>query len=323
MVRNPDWWGFERYPHNIDRIEYRPITDPKERLAALLRGDLDLLTDPPFDALEQIRSTPGLKLAQANEPRIIYLGLDQSRAELRSSDAKGRNPFSDKRVRQAIYQAIDIETIRDEVMQSLATPAGMMVAPAVNGYAPELDQRLPYDPQAAKALLAAAGYAKGFSVVLDCPNNRYINDEAICRAIAAQLHEVGIELVVNAQPRNVIFAKVDNRESDFYLLGFAPGTLDSHEMLRVFYRTQGDRNGPGYSNPQVDQLIDQIDRTMITYARDAMIEDVWRIVLGDIVYIPLHSQVIVWAMRDNLELPVYPFNQPIFREARLTPPKVN
>ena len=123
--------------------------------------------------------------------------------------------------------------------------------------------------------------------------------------------------MVNAQPRSVVFAKVDNRQSDFYLLGYGVGSLNSHEMLRQFYRTQGSRNSPGYSNPQVDQLIDEIDRTMATYARDAMIERVWKIVLGDVSYIPLHSQVIVWVMRDNLDLPVLPVNQPLFREARL------
>jgi peptide/nickel transport system substrate-binding protein len=71
MVRNPDWWGFERYPHNIDRIEFTAIADSEERLAALLRGDLDLLTEPPFSALDQIRSAPGLKIAQGRELRTI------------------------------------------------------------------------------------------------------------------------------------------------------------------------------------------------------------------------------------------------------------
>ena len=127
MVRNPDWWGLERYPHNLDRIEYTPIADPEERLAALLRGDLDLLIDPPFTALDRIKSTPGLKLAQGKELRTIWLGFDQGRAELRSSDVKGKNPFKDKRVRQAFYQAIDIEAIRDHVMHGLALPAGMLV----------------------------------------------------------------------------------------------------------------------------------------------------------------------------------------------------
>jgi peptide/nickel transport system substrate-binding protein len=65
MVRNADWWGLEHYRHNIDRIEFTPVADAQVRLEALLRGDLDLLTDPPFAALGQIGSTPGLKLGQA------------------------------------------------------------------------------------------------------------------------------------------------------------------------------------------------------------------------------------------------------------------
>jgi peptide/nickel transport system substrate-binding protein len=246
----------------------------------------------------------------------MYLGLDQSRTELRSSDIKGRNPFSDKRVRQAIYQAIDIETLRKEVMRGLSIPAGMMVSPGVNGYAPELDKRLPYDPETAKNLLAAAGYPDGFSMTLDCPNNRYVNDEAICGAIAAQLGKVGIQLAVNAQPKHLFFAKLDNRATDFYLVGWAMGTLDSYDVLRSHYFTDGGENVPGYSNARVDELIKAIGQTTITYARDSMIEEAWKLVLDDIVYIPLHNQVIVWAMRDHLDLPVYPFNRPIFREAR-------
>jgi peptide/nickel transport system substrate-binding protein len=314
MARNSDWWGFEPYPHNIDRIEYTPIPAAQERVAALLRGDVDLLTDPPLVALGQIKNTPGLKLEQGAELRVIYLGFDQSRTELRSSDIKGRNPLSDKRVRQAIYQAIDIEAVRNDVMQGLSIPAGMMLPPGLVGYTPELNQRWPYDHEAAKALLVAAGYPNGFGITLDCPNNRYINDEAICRAIAVQLGEVGVEVTVNAQPKDVIFTKVDNRESDFYLLGWAPH--DSQDIFIRFYRTGGKENTAGYSNPRVDELIDKIDREMVTYARDAMIEEVWKTVLGDIAYIPLHNQVIVWAMRSDLDIPVSPFNRPLFREAR-------
>jgi peptide/nickel transport system substrate-binding protein len=223
-------------------------------------------------------------------------------------------------VRQAIYQAIDIEAIRKDIMRGLAIPAGMLAAPGAVGYAPELDQRLPYDPDAAKGLLAAAGYPGGFSVTLDCPNNRWINDEAICRALAVQLAVVGIDVTANPQPKQLFFAKIDNRETDFFFDSFL--AMDSITFFINFYRTNSE-DAPGYSNPRVDELIDKIDREMITYGRDAMIEEVWKIVLDDLVYIPLHHQVIVWAMRDNLEIPVFPFNRPIFREARFTTPKVN
>jgi peptide/nickel transport system substrate-binding protein len=227
---------------------------------------------------------------------------------LRSSNIKGRNPFRDKRVRQAIYHAIDIEAIRADVMQGLSVPAGMLVPPRALGYAPELDKRLPFDPEAAKALLAEAGYEQGFSVTLDCPSNRYINDEAICRAIAGQLNAVGLEVTANPQPKDVMFAKFDARETDSYLLGW--GTYDSQDVFINFYRTGGAENAPGYSNPSVDELIESIGQTTITYARDAMIEEVWKIVLDDVVYIPLHYQMIVWAMREDLEMTVYPYTAP-------------
>jgi peptide/nickel transport system substrate-binding protein len=315
MVRNPDWWGFEHYPHNIDRIEYTPIPDSEQRLAALIRGDFDLLTEPPFSALDRIRSTPGLKLAEGQELRTIWLGLDQGIDQLRSSNIKGKNPFKDKRVRQAIYQAIDIESIRSDVMHGLAIPAGMLVAPGAIGYAPEVDQRLPYDPVAAKRLLTEAGYPDGFSVTLDCPNNsNIIHDEAICRAVAAQLAGVGIAATANPVPKSVAWAKIDNRETDFWFDTWS--AIDSEFIFVHQYRTGDSANASGYSNARVDALIEQIDREMVTYGRDAMIEEVWKMVLGDIVYIPLHHQLIVWAMRDNLDLPVYPFNVPTFREAR-------
>jgi peptide/nickel transport system substrate-binding protein len=161
--------------------------------------------------------------------------LDQGHEKLRSSNVRGKNPFKDKRVRQAIYQGIDIEAIRRDIMRGLAMPAGMLAAPGVVGYAPELDQRLPYDPEAANALLAAAGYPQGFSVTLDCPNNRWINDEAICRAIAAQLGEVGINVAANPQPKQLFFAKRDNRETDFFFDSWA--TIDSESIFLHFYRT--------------------------------------------------------------------------------------
>ena len=317
MRRNPDWWGREHYPVNIDRIEFTPIAAPEQRVRALLDGKIDLLTSPPFDALDRIEKTPGLKLAQTTQLRSVWLSVDQASPQLRSSNIKGRNPFKDKRVRQAMYQAMDIETIRAEVMQGLSVPAGMIIPPGVNGHAPELDQRLPYDPAAAKSLLAEAGYPRGFGVTLDCTNNYYVNDEAICRAVAAQLSKIGIAVSVNAQPEDQHYQKVGDHESDFWLESYTAGTLDSLEVFLISIRSGGVDNWSGYANPRVDQLIEQLRTISLTYARDALIDEVWKIVLDDVVFLPLHHQVLVWAMRENLELPVSPFNVPVFREARL------
>jgi peptide/nickel transport system substrate-binding protein len=317
MAKNPHWWGLGQNPHNLDRIVHTVIKDSALRLDALLRGEVDFLSDPPLANLDQIESTPGLKLARTNETRTIFLGLDQGSPQLKSSDIKGKNPFADRRVRQAVYQAIDVETIRDEVMSGLAIPTGMIIQPGINGYAPELDTRLPFDPDAAKALLATAGYPDGFAVRLDCPNDRYINDEAICRAAAAMLGKVGIRVSVAARPMREHQPRIRNKETDFYMLGWGTTTYDSLYPLSYLIRSDAPYNGANYINAKIDGLIDAISTAMITYARDVMIEEVWRTVRDDIVHVPLHQQVIVWAMRDRLDLPVDPWNLPRFRLAQL------
>ncbi len=319
LVRNPDWWGFGLNPHNLDRIVHKVIKDPALRLQALLSGEVDFVTDPPLANLDQIERTPGLKIERANETRTIFLGLDQGRRELRSSNIKGKNPFADRRVRQAVYQAIDEETIRDQVMQGLAIPTGMLIQPGINGYAPELATRPPFDPDAAKALLAAAGYPEGFAVTLDCPNDRYINDQAICEAAAVMLGKVGIRVTVAARPMREHFPRIKDRQTDFYMLGWGTTTYDSLYIFGYLIRSDAPYNATGYADPHVDNLIDKIGTEMVTYGRDAMIEEVWKAVQADIVYVPLHQQVIVWAMSDRLDLPVDPWNLPRFRLARLNP----
>jgi peptide/nickel transport system substrate-binding protein len=320
MTRNTDWWGLAQNPHNLDRIVHTIIKDPARRLQALLSGEIDFLSDPPFSDLDQIESMPGLKLERANEARTIFLGLDQGSRELRSSNIKGRNPFADRGVRRAVYQAINEEAIKDKVMSGLAIPAGIIIQPGIVGYSPELDARLPFDPGAAKSLLAEAGYPDGFAVTLDCPNDRWINDEAICRAAAAMLGEIGVRVTMAARPMREHFPRIKDRETDFYLFSWSTSTFDSLNHFVYLIRSDGTHNATGYANPHVDGLIDEIETTLVTYARDALIEQVWKTVREDIVYVPLHHQVIVWAMRDRLELPVDPWNWPRFRLARLNPP---
>lgn len=316
LVRNPDWWGNEQSPHNIDRIVHIDIADPKARVDAVVANEIDFLSDPPLDMLDRIEATPGWKLKQSVHLRTIYLGFDQSNAELRSSNVKGENPFQDKRVRQAVYQAIDIETIHRDVMRGLSRPTGILVPPGVEGYIAELDERLPYDPEVPRALLAEAGYPGGFSVTLDCPNNRFVNDEAICHAVAAQLAEVGIDVTVNAQSRELWSKKVRNRDSDFFLEGVFAGAEGAQWVLTNIYKSEARFNPTGYANPRVDELISQLDGVMLGYGRDALIEEAWKIVLDDIVYVPLHNQVLVWAMRENFDIPLQLIDWPRFELAR-------
>jgi peptide/nickel transport system substrate-binding protein len=319
LVRNPDWWGAADYPHNIDRIVHIWTGEPERDVQALVEDKIDLILDPPYATIDRVRDTPGLKLGIKRKQQTFFLGVDLGAAELQSSDVKGRNPFADKRVRQAMYHAIDIEAALRDLMGELLLPAGMLVAPGVNGYSPELDTRPPHDPVKAKALLVDAGYPDGFSVTLDCPNNYGDDELTMCRGAAAQLAEVGIEVAINYLPGDELIARYSAGESDFYLDAW-PSEPDSERILKMLFHSRGRYNTAGYANPRVDELIEKIQTEMVTYARDAYLEEAWRIVTDDIVYLPVRHSMTVFAMRDRLELPVDPWAVPRFRLARLKEP---
>ena len=112
----------KRMDGNVDEFTYLPLKSDATRMAALLSGEIDFVLDPPLQNLEQMKKNPALKVVEGQEDRIIFFCLDQARDELLYSNVKGKNPFKDKRVRQAMYQAIDIEAIRTQVMRFSASP---------------------------------------------------------------------------------------------------------------------------------------------------------------------------------------------------------
>jgi peptide/nickel transport system substrate-binding protein len=317
-VKNPDWWRLKENPHNIDRVIYTPIANAATRVAALLSGEIDFVLDPPFQDLARIASSPNLKTQQVSQIRTIFYGMDQGVAELRSSNIKGKNPFKDKRVRQAINMAIDRVSIQRVVMRGLSAPAGVITAPGVHGFPQELDKKQPpLDLEKAKKLLAEAGYPNGFEVALDVPNDRYNNDEAIGQATVGMLGKIGIKVKLVAQSKSLHFPKITNKGSDFYMLGWGVPTLDSAYVFSYLYQKDGQWNATGYDNPQVNDLAKAINVETNLPKRDEMIAEVWKIVNDDAVYIPLHHQVIVWAMKKNLELPIDAQDSPQFRFGRI------
>ncbi|MCY3830504.1 MAG: ABC transporter substrate-binding protein, partial [Rhodospirillaceae bacterium] len=281
-------------------------------------GQVDFVLDPPFQDLNRIGRSAKLKVVQTPQIRTIFLGLDTGVKELRTSDVKGKNPFADAKVREAMYRAIDIAAIRKVVMRGLAVPAGIITSPGVHGYTQALNGRLSYDPAKAKALLAEAGYPNGFTVRLDCPNNRYNNDEKICIAVVGMLGKVGIKVNLDAIPKSKHFPKIQKRVTDFYMLGWGVPTLDSHYVFTYLYHSKGPWNATGYANPRVDELTDAMPVTVDLKKRDAMIAEAWKHVKGANAYLPLHHQVIVWGMSKKLDLPIRADDSPHFRWAKMS-----
>jgi len=310
LVKNPNWWGLKEQPVDLDEVVFTRIENAATRVAALLSGELDMLYNVPPQDIERIQKTSGTKIWETPELRTIFLGMDQSRDELLESNVKGKNPFKDKRVRQAFYQAIDEDAIKTKVMRGFARPTALMVGPGVNGYDSTLDKRYPYDPAAAKKLLAEAGYPAGFEVGFDCPNDRYFNDEAICQAVVAMLARIGVKANLLAQTKAKYFVKINAPRfaTSFYLLGWTPGPMDALHMLVNLVETRsedlrkGTWNEGGYSNSAVDQLIKDIAVELDNEKRNDLISKALSIVKDDFTYLPLHQQIVVWASRDNVDL---------------------
>jgi peptide/nickel transport system substrate-binding protein len=264
-------------------------------------------TVPPQDT-DRIAKTQGMKIWKTPELRTVFLGMDQSRDELLDSNVKGKNPFKDKRVRQAFYQAIDEDATAAKVMRGFAHPTALMVGPGVNGYPPDLDKRFAHDPTAAKKLLEDAGYPSGFEIGFDCPNDRYVNDEAICQAVVAMLARIGVKVNLLAQTRAKYFAKINapTYNTSFYMLGWTPGTYDALDALKSLAVTRSGKDGVfnigGYSDPHLDQLAKRIQVELDNEKRNEEIAQALSLLKDDFAFIPLHQQIVVWATRDNVDL---------------------
>jgi peptide/nickel transport system substrate-binding protein len=303
MARHDGWW--DKRTGNVSQVVYTPIKSDATRVAALLSGDVDLLTDLPTQDVARLRADKKLKVVDGPEVRTIYLAPDMGSPELKHSSIKGKNPFADKRVRQALSMAIDREAIKRNIMRGLSIPAGIMVAPGVNGHTKELDVPVKTDVAAAQKLLAAAGYPNGFEVRLNCPNNRYVNDEKICQAIASMWAKIGVKVNLNAESMATFIQKVQNFDSSIYLLGWGVATYDAQYSLQSLIRTRttgadGNFNFSKISDPTVDRLVDAMKTETDTTKRNNMIREALVRTKDEVLTIPLHHQMRPWAMKTGV-----------------------
>ena len=305
---NPDWWG--KPEHNLTEVIFTTIKSDATRVAALLSGEIDMMDPVPVQDIERIKSSPNVTVMTGPELRTIFLNMDSFRDELLYSNVKGKNPFKDARVRKAFYQAIDIEAIKSRVMRGNSAPSSILISPLLFSRAAEI-KRHPYDVEAAKKLRAEAGYPNGFEVTMDCPNDRYVNDEAICQAVAAMLARANVKVQLNAQPKAKYFEKAGptaKYDSSFNLLGWTPGSFDSWNVLGNITHCRdasgkgGQFNYGGYCNPKVDALADKILVESDTAKRDAMILEAFKIVHEEAGIIPLHQQTLAWGVSKKTKI---------------------
>ena len=306
LERNDSYWG--RAPHWA-KVTFRPMSSQGARVAGLLAGDVDFIENPPIQDFERIKGA-GFQIAEGLSNRIIYLHLDQFQdPSWKTPGVKGtdKNPFLDKRVREAVSKAINRQAIVDRIMGGHAVAAGELLPYPLFGATKDFPVEK-YDPDAAKKLLAEAGYPNGFEVTLGSPNDRYINDEKIAQAIAQMLTRVGIKTNIDAMTASTFFTRRNKFEFSIYLAGWGADIGRDVELDELARRRRsqpdkglGPTNRGRYSNPQVDELVVKAMATVDdATAREAPAGRVPKLAMSDYGIIPLHFEVTPWAFKKGL-----------------------
>ncbi|MEM6304688.1 MAG: ABC transporter substrate-binding protein [Pseudomonadota bacterium] len=305
LTINENYWGKDEFPMEVTEIIYTPIQNAATRVAALLSGEVDFIQDVPVQDLQRVAGTDGLDVRTAPQNRVIFFGMNSGDSDLANDNVDGKNPFADKRVRQAMNKAINRDAIQQVVMRGQSAPAGMIAPPFVNGWNEAMDSSSVTDIDAAKALMEEAGYGDGFSIQLDCPNDRYINDEAICQAAVGMFAQIGVTVNLDAKPKAQHFPLINSLETDFYMLGWGVPTYDSEYIFNFLVHGRNDKygswNGTRYNNPDLNEKIVALASETDLEARNGMINEIWTVVQDEALYIPIHHQVLNWGMKSGVD----------------------
>jgi peptide/nickel transport system substrate-binding protein len=312
LLRYRGYWG--TFDGNVTEVVLTPIANDATRTAALLAGDINFIHEAPPQDIARFEREPSVRLWTSPENRLIFLGFDQYRDQLLYSDAKGKNPFKDRRVREAFFRAIDVETLRSRIMHGQSVPTACMTTAAIGCLAGELEVHPPADVELARRLMADAGYSQGLTVTLDCPNDRYVNDRAICIALAPMLAKIGVILKVDARPKTLFFPKVESHDTSFFLMGWGGATTDAQAALDPLLhgfdeKTQkGESNDGRFADAELDRLIDAAAVEMDTRKRSQLIANALARAFEQFYYLPIHRQMLTWASRTNMRVVIAPSN---------------
>ena len=313
VERNDDYWGEKPI---WTKITFKPIKSGPARVAALLAGDVDVIASVPTTDVTTLAKNEDVSLSQGVSNRVIYLHLDHDRTTSPFVKANGggdiENPLQKLEVRKAISMAINRDAIVDRVMEGVAIKAGQLLPDGFFGVSDKLSP-VDYDPEAAKAMLAEAGYPDGFELTIHGPNDRYINDAKIAEAIGQMLTRIGIKTTVETMPRSVYFGRAsrggpnDTPEFSFILVGWGAGSGEASSPLKSLIATHNPDKGWGssnrgrYSNPEFDALLETALATVDDEKRQALLAEATEMAIEDVAIIPTHYQVSTWGTRKGLK----------------------
>ena len=319
LVANPSYWGQRG---NVDEAHYLTVATAATRMAGLVSGEIDFVVDPALQDVEKLKQSPGIVIGQSMATMTQFMSFNLAHEKLKYGDAGGRNPFRDVRVRQAVRHALDLKAMQQKVLRGMAGTGSALFSPIVDGWDARFERTASYDVTLSRKLLAEAGYPNGFSVTLDC--GAQAPADAICQAIAGMLARAGIRVTHQPLPFNLLLPKVTSGDSSMYVIGWQPLTIDAEGVLVPLARTpnangDGQYNFGGYSNPQVDALIDKARVEPLGEKRSRMLAEAMSALDADSAFIPLSYRQVAWAMRKNVKTPIMPNDNLDLRYVTLTP----
>ena len=293
-----------RIRHHVNPLHAQYLQTGAGPVSLPASGEVEVVLDPPFQDVERLKKDPKLKVLEGIEVRTIFLGMDQWSDEAKYTNVKGKNPFKDKRVREALSLAVDREAIKKSIMRGLSVPAAIIVAPGVNGHSNDID-KAEFNVEKAKKLLAEAGYPNGFELTLDCPNNRYVNDEKVCQAVVAMWAKIGLKPKLNSMNFAPYIAKIQNFDTSVYMLGWGVATYDALYSLQSLVRTKttgadGNFNLGRINDTRLDAIIDQLKTEPDVTKRNALIRRALERTKEESYYVTLHHQIRPWAMKKEV-----------------------
>ena len=299
---NSKWW--DKPKHNIGKIEFTPISSAATRVAALLSGEIDFTNVAPLQDLPRLSASPDVKVLQTNELRTVIFAMNFG-DKMFESDVTDKNPLKDKRVREALYRAIDIDAVQKRAMRGLSRNTGAIIAPAIPGYTAAQDTRLPFDLEGAKKLLVDAGYPNGFSFNFNCQNDGLVNEEEFCQAVAAMWSRAGLRPNLSMGPRSQQTPKRVKGEFDVISFGWAnEPMIDAYSILIQVVRSKGGSGGVfnwgNWGRPDMDALIDKAGVELDRAKRLPLMSEALMIAKNEHLFIPMHNQPMAWALRSTV-----------------------
>lgn len=298
---NENYWGEQP---EVKNVRFRPITNVATRTAALLSGELDVAAMLAVQDVDRINNTDGVRVEAARSMECVAVEMVQT--EKNPAVNLDVNPFLDVRVRKAFYMAIDLDSIVKNIYNGHVYPTTSMTAEGFNGYDAALE-RHPYDPEAAKALLAEAGYPDGFEVTLDASSVGFANSDALAQALASYWEKIGIKVNLNVMSTGFgSYIAQGAGNSGLSLVGWAMYTGDGISMQERQYMKWDKEAGTGgnygmYDNPDVSAKIMEAMQEMDTAKRGEMVKEIDRMVLDDVANIPLFFNENIFGVRDSIE----------------------